>query len=195
MMSVMRKVKKGRHLECVLKTGIDSRPKIARKISDNVLKDWEEIFRRTKKQADNKQHSMALENAIWNELQNQLGKRAQVSHRKKRYLKPIIGIPFESDVLVQPAKSRQAPVSVISCKVTVAPESVKAAIGEAYVLGKLFKRHRTALRYYLVGAYRVKSRNIDEFAKVSYRYLHGIYTLAGPRFVDELVHELKRTYT
>lgn len=187
-------MKKGPHLITVLETGIHSRPKIARRISRKLLAEWRVILKQKKWQANNKLHSMAFENAVSNEIKNQLGKDAHVDTRNRKRVGVLIGMDFESDVLVEPRKPRQAPVSIVSCKITLAPQSVKESVGEAYILGKLFKKHRLAFRYYLVATHRVKSRDVDEFAKVSSRYLHGVYTLTRPRFIDELVHELRRIY-
>jgi hypothetical protein len=187
-------MKKGPHLIAILEEGIGARPKIAQRTSRKLLKEWRVILNEKKLQANNKLHSMAFENVISNEIKNQLGKDACVRTRNKKYLGALIGMDFEADVLVEPRNPRRAPVSIISCKITMAPESVKESVGEAYILGKLFKKHRLALQYYLVATHRVKSPDIEEFERVSSPYVHGVYTLTEPQFIDQLVHKLKKTY-
>ncbi len=56
------------------------------------------------------------------------------------------------------------------------------------------------MRYYLLATHRYgyKSeavlREIDEFARISNRYLHGIYTLTDKPFIDGLLSKLETTY-
>jgi hypothetical protein len=193
----MRKLRK---LIETLETDIRSRPKAARHISQKLAAKWRLILRDRKRSFDNKAHSMAFEDVVSEEIQRRLGKDAIVRTREIKRVGSLIGIGAEADILIEPTKLRDKPISIISCKITLAPEWLKQSIGEAYALGKLFKRHRLSLRCYFLAThkYGYKSeaalKEVDEFAKVSTRYLHGVYTLTEKPFIDDLLNELNRIY-
>ena len=113
------RMKKGPHLIAVLEEGIGARPKIAQRASRKLLEEWRVIMKQKKLQANNKLHSMAFENVVSNEIKNELGKVAYIRTRNKKRLGALIGMNFESDVLIEPRNPRQAPVSIISCKITL----------------------------------------------------------------------------
>jgi hypothetical protein len=103
---------------------------------------------------------------------------------------------MESDVLIESKKSARKPVSIISCKITLARGELKQSIGEAYALAKIFRKHRRRLRYYFVATDdpHYESKTVQQLIDASAKYVHGIYTLNGPRYVDGLFHKLRHTY-
>jgi hypothetical protein len=183
-----------------LREEASSRPPIARHASQRLAAKWIKIQHGRMAPFDNKAHSKVFENVVSDEMRAHLRNSVTVRTREIKRIRSLIGIGAEADVLIEPKNLRRKPVAIVSCKMTLAPESLKECIGEAYALTKLFKHHKLGLRYYLVATHRyhykseAQANEIDEFAKVSKRYLQGIYTLTNKPFIDQLVYELKATY-
>jgi hypothetical protein len=183
-----------------LEKDADLRPPIAKKASKKLARKWRWLLRNPKKAFDNKAHSKAFEDVVFEEIRAHLGKDVTVRTREIKRIRSLIGIGAEADVFILPKNLRRKPVTIVSCKITLAPQSLKESIGEAYVLGKLFKKHKLRLRYYMVATFKyhykskAQMREIDEFTSVSRHYLQRIYTLTEKTFLDSLVNELKTTY-
>lgn len=193
-------MKKLRALITELEKDRYSRPPIAKKASLKLARKWRKLLHNRRSAFDNKAHSMAFENTVAEEIRTHLGNDVAVSTRAVKRVRSVIGIGAEADILIEPTNLRRKPISIISCKVTLAPQSLKESIGEAYILRKLFKKLRLRLRYYIVATFKyhykskAQMREIDEFTKSSKSCIQGIYILTEKTFLDSLVHELKIIY-
>jgi len=180
-----------------LERNVNERPKIARRISLDLAREWRKVAKRPHATGDRKSGSLRLEDALSREIVELLRPHANVLTRDTTRLKELFGIRFEADILIESKDSAREPVSVISLKTTLATGELKQAIGEAYVLGKLAGQHRRKLRYYLVVTHRAydRAKAVNVAIDISKRYLHGVYALTQPPYVDKLFDKLRRMYS
>jgi hypothetical protein len=171
-------------------------PDITKRMSQKLLAEWVSAAHQHLSSGDRKPFAKAFEDVVAEEIQNQLGEGVSVKTRDRKRLRELFGIDVESDVLIETKNSVQKPFSIISCKITLATGELKQSIGEAYALAKIFAKHRRSLRYYFVATDdpHYKSKTVRQLTDVSGKYLHGVYTLNGPRYVDGLIRRLRRTY-
>jgi hypothetical protein len=166
-------MKKLEKLIARLRKDASSRPPIARHASQRLAAKWKKIQHDRIAPFDNKAHSKAFENIVSDEIRAHLRNDVTIRTREIKRMRSLIGIGAEADVLIEPKNLRRKPVAIVSCKMTLAPESLKESIGEAYALAELFKHHKLSVRYYLVATHRYRYKSealaneIDEFARVS----------------------------
>jgi hypothetical protein len=179
-----------------LEKAVASMPKITKRMGKRLLAEWKSIAKRPLSPGDRKPFAIAFEDVVAEEIQSQLGEGVSVVTRDRKHLHDLLGIDVESDVLIESKKSAKKPISIISCKITLATGELKQSIGEAYALAKIFGKHRRSLRYYFVTTDdpHYESETVQQLIDVSGKYLHGAYTLNGPRYLDALISKLRRTY-
>jgi hypothetical protein len=189
-------MKKTRNQICKLEEALPSMPKITKGMSQKLLRQWKRSARLSLSSGDRKPFAKAFEDVVAEEIQNQLGEAVSVKTRDRKRLRELFGVDVESDVLIESKKSAQKPISIISCKITLATGELKQSIGEAYALAKILGKHRRRLRYYFVATDdpHYKSETVRQLTHVSKRYLHGVYTLNGPKYIDGLIQKLKAIY-
>lgn len=163
----------------------ESDPPLTRQVKERMLPDvlsrWKKY---TEKPTGGRQMvARPLEDHVMDVIEEQIG--ADVKKRKKFLIWKDMDIRIDGLIEKQPK-------TLISCKVTLAPEAFRESFSYAY-FAKQWHGMKN-IRFYIVATYSV-SESSKKLVEAGKPYVDGIYYLSEHPYLDELLNELKRMYS